>query len=496
MQENSAAKLPRSRGGKGEDFGKSIANIAITAAATNPGFEIALHHVIPNLANGDCSFESVTDQLNNSRNSATNSDFSTCGTGRFEDPQALRLAVANDLKVNHLAMEKFGKLDDFEGYQREVDKLQVPGVWNVKAGDLVLPGIAFTTRKNILVYNTNPRNGFSPISVVSPSQLGGTTDSNIPIVLCYSGSHYEGLVPNTEEDVVKTIRLVEAYIGGGYNVRVQDIPILNEQLLAVQQKRARRSASKRPSSPGQVQPLPNLKQQRARTSSPPLKMQHLSHDHKYCQQPKRKAQPPRKCKVVQIQPTPPISTSNMFEGLAQNVTESCKVCKLEVQSLMRHLRFKPACSSHYDVAALREETTKRKKLLIQEKRRAAERAENPEGVKAENRKHKENSRAKKNATNPEGVKANNRKYKQDSRANKKLTNPEGSKADNQAAKLRMENLRAKKNATNPEGVKEQNNKDKKNSRAKKNATNPEGVKAQNRLDQQNFRASQVETAAD
>ena len=343
MQENSAAKLPRSRGGKGEDFGKSIADIGITAAATNPGFEIGLHYVIPNLANGDCSFESVTDQLNNSRNSATNSDFSTCGAGRFEDPQALRLAVVNDLKVNHLAMEKFGKLDDFEGYQREVDKLQVPGVWDVKAGDLVLPGIAFTTRKNILVYNTNPRNGFSPISVVSPSQLGGTTDSNIPIVLCYSGSHYEGLVPNTEEDVVKTIQLVEAYIGGGYNVRVQDIPILNEQLLPVQQKRATRSASKRPSSPGQVQPLPNLKQQQqTKASTPPPKA--------------------RKCK--EVQPSPPISTSNMFEGLAQNVTESCKVCKLEVQSLMRHLRFKPACSSQYDVAALREETTKRKKLLI------------------------------------------------------------------------------------------------------------------------------------
>ena len=72
------------RGGKGEDIGTMIANIAITAAATNPGYEIGLHHVIPNLANGDCSFESVTDQLNNSRNSVTNRDFATCGAGRLE----------------------------------------------------------------------------------------------------------------------------------------------------------------------------------------------------------------------------------------------------------------------------------------------------------------------------------------------------------------------------------------------------------------------------
>ena len=219
--------------GKDESIGRMIADIAIIAAATNPGYEIDFVHLIPNLANGNCAAEAVTDQLNNSRNSDTNSDFSTCGAGRFEDPQALRAAVVDDLTKNRLAQTKVGKSDDPEGYRKEVEQLKVPGVWNIEAGDLFLPGIAFTTRKTILVYNTNPNNGFSPISVVSPLELGGTTDSGIPIVLCYSGSHYEGLVPNTEDDVVKTIELVEAY-SAGYNVTAHDIPILKEQLPQVE----------------------------------------------------------------------------------------------------------------------------------------------------------------------------------------------------------------------------------------------------------------------
>ena len=66
-------------------------------------------------------------------------------------------------------MAKVGKLDDLEAFLKEVNRLKEPCVWDIEAGDLVLPGIAFTTRKNILVYNTNPRNGFSPIFVVSPS---------------------------------------------------------------------------------------------------------------------------------------------------------------------------------------------------------------------------------------------------------------------------------------------------------------------------------------
>ena len=62
---------------------KIIANIGIEVAATNPGHEIRLYHPLPNNASGACSFESTTDQLNNTRNSDSNRDFANLGAGKF-----------------------------------------------------------------------------------------------------------------------------------------------------------------------------------------------------------------------------------------------------------------------------------------------------------------------------------------------------------------------------------------------------------------------------
>ena len=51
--------------------------------AAHPGHHIDLHHVIPNNADGNCAFESTTDQINNSRNSESNNGFTDCGAGQF-----------------------------------------------------------------------------------------------------------------------------------------------------------------------------------------------------------------------------------------------------------------------------------------------------------------------------------------------------------------------------------------------------------------------------
>ena len=81
-----------------------IANIGIEVAATNPGHEISLHHPLPNNANGDCAFESTTDQLNNTRNS----DFANFGAGQFPEPIDLRREVVKVLKHNEIAIQKAG----------------------------------------------------------------------------------------------------------------------------------------------------------------------------------------------------------------------------------------------------------------------------------------------------------------------------------------------------------------------------------------------------
>ena len=51
----------------------------------------------------------------------------------------------------------------------------------------------------------------------------------VPLVVCYSGSHYEGLVPATVEDVVKCMELVEQYKAGTYNFTDQDVPVIRNQ---------------------------------------------------------------------------------------------------------------------------------------------------------------------------------------------------------------------------------------------------------------------------
>ena len=199
---------------------KIIANIGIEVAATNPGHEIRLYHPLPNNANGDCSFESTTDQLNNTRNSESNRDFANLGAGMFPEPIDLRRAVVKALMNNEIAIEKSGFVGREEEYRTELKKLLDPTVWDTQLGDVILPGIALVVKKNLLVYRTNTQHDNSPVFVVSPTEFGGVADTQIPIILCYTGSHFEGLVPRTATDVEKTVQLLQAFEEGSINVTV------------------------------------------------------------------------------------------------------------------------------------------------------------------------------------------------------------------------------------------------------------------------------------
>ena len=91
-------------------------------------------------------------------------------------------------------------------------------MWDTQAGDLVIPAVAMVTKKNILIYKTRPTYtacGKFPIDVVMASTLGGEVDTEVPLVLCYTGDHYEGLIPCTEEDVFKTVEIVHEWNSTG-----------------------------------------------------------------------------------------------------------------------------------------------------------------------------------------------------------------------------------------------------------------------------------------
>ena len=138
-----------------------------TAVEVAAFHNIRVHPSIPNMARGNCAFESIIDQINVSRRGEFND------AGQLLDHMALRYKVVFDLASNTMAKNKFGyKTED-------LNNLLVDGHWDSAVGDLVIPGIAYTTKKNILIFHTNPTLGNSPISVVLASQFGGESDTEV-----------------------------------------------------------------------------------------------------------------------------------------------------------------------------------------------------------------------------------------------------------------------------------------------------------------------------
>ena len=106
------------------------------------------------------------------------------------------------------------------------------GIWDTKVADLILPGIAFSLKKNILIFQTNAHLDDHPIRVITPGFLGGEADCRVPLVFSYNGSHYEGMIPETIEDEQKCHKLVDLWQTGQYLTKLQDIPVLWNQLSA------------------------------------------------------------------------------------------------------------------------------------------------------------------------------------------------------------------------------------------------------------------------
>ena len=113
-------------------------------------------------------------------------------------------------------------------WQEGFETLKQSGNYELSLGDLVPPGIAYCTRKNLLIFNTSPL-AHSPIYVVPASTFGGHCDTEIPVCLAYNQYHYQCLVPSSEEDIYKTVVLTNRYLSGEYDIKMEDIPIFKKQ---------------------------------------------------------------------------------------------------------------------------------------------------------------------------------------------------------------------------------------------------------------------------
>ena len=105
-------------------------------------------------------------------------------------------------------------------------KLQTTNEWDLDYfGDLVIISCAHSLRKDILVINTPWRmasgaTAHGPINVALSDALVSTNKASteIPIVLAYDGQHFESLIPTSNEDIEKTIKLTKAFKNGRYKV--------------------------------------------------------------------------------------------------------------------------------------------------------------------------------------------------------------------------------------------------------------------------------------
>ena len=172
---------------------------------------------VRNNADGNCSFESVLNNIN----------YRDCFENKLtKHPNAYRLEW-----VTALENESLKNPDIAAGYSEEEKRenwalLKCPGVYQVPYfGDFIMHGIANGCRKNILIFNTSPE-ASDPIYVIAASRFGGNADSDIPVILAYNQIHYESLHPLSAEDIDKTKLLINEYVSGNYTFQKRDIPHL------------------------------------------------------------------------------------------------------------------------------------------------------------------------------------------------------------------------------------------------------------------------------
>ena len=156
--------------------------------------DINIHPGVRNLAAGNCAFEAVIDSIN------TRSSFVEKIDGTPDECRKTWMT-----EVENLCYDKWNDGMSMMKWRQGWATLKTSGTYEYKLGDLVIPGIAHCTKKDILIFNTSHLAHY-PVYVIEASHLcGQKANTEVPICLAYDQTHYEAMVPNSEEDELKTI---------------------------------------------------------------------------------------------------------------------------------------------------------------------------------------------------------------------------------------------------------------------------------------------------
>jgi len=94
-------------------------------------------------------------------------------------------------------------------------QLRISGIWDVEYfGDLMIIALAHVIGKNILLINSDAPPGSTPVTVVLGDRFGKPLNSEHPVILAYSGTHYESLIPVLDRDEMRSRRIIKKYING------------------------------------------------------------------------------------------------------------------------------------------------------------------------------------------------------------------------------------------------------------------------------------------
>ena len=216
-EEDKSVKLPYSRGGAGGDMDlgeeerlaqqQELSDLMLaTAVSMAASLGVGLKPGVSTRGRGDCLIEACLDQF-------IRPQFENL-TEEEKEPQFWRSKVTELVENNNKAYNMFKMIQTKSGITKKQQwtqdwaKLRQPGQFQCQAGDLMPPGLALALHKNILVFHTHP-DAAAPITVHLASQLGGSTTTDIPILLCYSDHHYEGVLPTSQQSQQMTVELVQ-----------------------------------------------------------------------------------------------------------------------------------------------------------------------------------------------------------------------------------------------------------------------------------------------
>ena len=300
-------------------------------------------------------------------------------------------------------------------------------------GDMIMAGIACGMKKKILVFNTNERTTHDQVSVIDPSDYGGSCNSEIPVVVAYDLVHYESLHPEQKIDIEKTIRLVDSYTARPSRYALEYGFTRNDMNYLISND--------------------TIEYHQDDDSKKHIKKDEIHKETKECSLPSKVG----------------FEFDNILFDDLENGQTRCGVCKTDCLRLIVHLNRSDRCTTNFDMSKFKAEYSKYRSKL----RKAKMKARDPEDFKEKSKKSYEKHEAKKKDANIKKFKADANKREKARQTKRKSENIDDFKGRAKESKQKHE---AEKKAENIDSYKIDANKREKARQTKRKSENIDDFK--------------------